>query len=116
MFRFRWLSNFFGTAPSRKDPRRSSAQQQRGARLTLEQLEDRVTPSQTAGVGALLPATPVNFMEIEVQVVKQIQYLQVWNPYFQQNFGMNLPGFNQTVQVLEAGFPTLVNLALHSQL
>jgi len=116
MFRFRWLSNLFGTAPSRKDTRRPSAHQQRGVCLTLEQLEDRVTPSQTAGVGALLPATQVNFMEIELQIVKQIQYLQVWNPYFQQNFGMNLPGFDQTVQVLQAGFPTLVNLALHNQL
>jgi hypothetical protein len=116
MFRFRWLSSLLGTAPSRKNSRRPSAQQQRGVRLTLEQLEDRVTPSQMAGVGAMLPATQINFMELETQIVKQIQYFQFWNNYFQQNYGMPLPGFNQTVQVLQAGFPTLVNLALHSQL
>jgi len=120
MFRLPWLSNLFGTAPSRKDSRRPSAQQQqRGVRLTLEQLEDRVTPSQTLfnpGVAALFPAAQVNFMELEVQIVKQIQYLQVWNPYFQQNFGMDLPGFDQSVAVLEDGFAPLVNLALHSQL
>ncbi len=116
MFRFRWLSNLFGTAPSRKDSRRPSAQQQRGVRLTLEQLEDRVTPSQTASLGALLPATQINTMELTVQIVKQIQYFQWWNTYFQQNQGMSLPGFNQTVAVLEAGFPNLVTLALNNKL
>ena len=116
MFRFRWLSSLFGTAPSRKASRRPTAQQQRGVRLALEQLEDRVTPSQMAGADALLPATQINFMALEVQIVKQIQYFQFWNSYFQQHYGTPLPGFNQTVQVLQAGFPTLVNLALHSQL
>ncbi len=116
MIRFRWLSNLFGTAPSRKDTRRPSAQQQRGVRLNLEQLEDRVTPSQTAGLGALLPATEINVMALEYQIVKQIQYFQFWNTFFQQNQGIPLPGFNQTVQILEAGFPNLVNLALQNKL
>ena len=74
------------------------------------------TPSEMAGVGALFPATQINVMELEVQIVKQIQYFQWWNTYFQQNYGMPLPGFNPEVAVLQAGFPTLVNLALHNQL
>lgn len=103
MSRFGWFTNLFGTSQSRKDRRQP---QQRRVRLSLEQLEDRVTPSQT-----LFPATQVTVMEIEIQIFKQIPYMLYWNNYFQQNYGMPLPGVAQFYSALEAQFPQFATFA-----
>jgi hypothetical protein len=107
MFRFRWFANFLGTSHARKD-RPQPVRQHRGVRPTLEQLEDRMTPSQTlfnSGFGALLPAVQINPMMIEIQIFKQTPYLQFWNSTIQQQTGMSLPGVSEMFSFLEAQFP-----------
>jgi hypothetical protein len=49
MARFRWLRTFFECGSTRKDRRRLAARGRKPVRLVLESLEDRITPSQTAG-------------------------------------------------------------------
>jgi hypothetical protein len=113
MFRFRWFANFLGTSDSRKD-RPQSVRQHRGVRLRLEQLEDRMTPSQTLfnpGLGALLPAIQINPMMIEIQIFKQIPYLQFWNSTIQQQTGMSLPRVSELFSFLESQFPFGANFA-----
>ncbi|HEY7327817.1 MAG TPA: hypothetical protein VH592_09270, partial [Gemmataceae bacterium] len=49
MYRSHWLSKLFRLARSRKDRRAQATRPRPRVRPLLETLEDRITPSQTAG-------------------------------------------------------------------
>jgi hypothetical protein len=49
MFGSRWLRNLLNETRSRKERRRLAARNRKPFRLMVEQLEDRITPVQTAG-------------------------------------------------------------------
>ncbi len=113
MSHFRWFAKLLGKTHSCKD-RRPSAQQDRRVLLTLEQLEDRVTPSTNPfNPGPL--SDQALFMAIEVQVIKQVPYMQFWNNQLQQTTGSGLPGWSNLVSLLESHFPALTNALWNGQ-
>jgi hypothetical protein len=113
MFRFRWFANLLGKTHSRKD-RRPSAQPHRRVCLTLEQLEDRVTPSTSPfNPGPL--SDQALFMAIETQVIKQIPFMSFWNNQLQQTQGSGLPGWSNLVSLLQTQFPALTNSLWNGQ-